>query len=72
MAEEEAHAKSLHDGGRVFIHWPVCDGLRKCDYVDQEGDEPAFVADRDVDLAAEGGLLQAGLTFGGLSGPAAG
>ena len=70
MAAEEAHAKALHDSGRIFIHWPVCDGLRTCDLVDLGGDQQGFVADLDVDLAAEGGLHQGQLTFGDPTGPA--
>ena len=56
MEAEEAHAKMLHDSGRVFIHWPVCDGLRTCDLVVQDDDQ-LMVADKDVDLAEERGLL---------------
>ena len=57
MEAEEAHAKTLHESGRVFIHWPVCDGLRTCDLVLVDDDREHMVADKDLDLAAERGLL---------------
>ena len=59
MEAEEAHAKMLHESGRVFIHWPVCDGLRTCDLVLVDDDQEHMVADKDIDLAAERGFLPA-------------
>lgn len=69
MEQEEAHAKSLHDSGRILIHWPVCDGLRTCDLIGDKADDQLMVADKDIDLEAEGGLRQANLTFGDAASP---
>jgi hypothetical protein len=30
MAAEEAHARALEAAGRLFIHDPICGGLRAC------------------------------------------
>lgn len=32
MASEEHFARAMHAAGRVFIHWPICNGLRNCDH----------------------------------------
>lgn len=32
MASEERFARAMHTAGRIFIHWPVCNGLRNCDH----------------------------------------
>ena len=32
MASEERFARAMHASGRIFIHWPVCDGLRNCNH----------------------------------------
>ena len=69
MDREEAHAKSLHNSGRILIHWPVCDGLRTCDLIDFGAEAQLMVADKDIDLDAEGGLRQANLTFGDAASP---
>lgn len=30
MDAEEAHARALHASGRIFVHDPICGGLRTC------------------------------------------
>ncbi len=53
MDAEEAHARALHASGRIFVHDPICGGLRACGNcsVVADFDEDGFIcANRSYDI----------------------